>query len=66
MARLARWPLLFGAFLCLAVSVAIANAEGDHVQAVAALFALGAALVGAWVYSLGVDDGRHRDPPPGP
>jgi drug/metabolite transporter (DMT)-like permease len=61
-----RWPLLLGAVLCLGGGLLIAEASGYAALVVGVLLALGALMLGAWLWALATHTNPEpRDPPLG-
>lgn len=50
--HVARWPLLLGAILCIGGSLVIAIEAGAGELVVGVLLAIGALLLGAWLWAL--------------
>jgi hypothetical protein len=61
--HVARWPLLLGGVICLGGGLLIAEAAGYAPLVVGVLLALGALLLGAWLWALATHTNpRHREP----
>ena len=53
---LGRWPLLFGAVVCIGGALWLAENAGDTTAVVAVLLSLGSVLLGAWIHNLATRD----------
>jgi drug/metabolite transporter (DMT)-like permease len=61
MDHVARWPLLLGAIICIAGALGIALEAGEGEIAVGVLLALGALMLGAWLWALATNTNpEHR------
>ena len=47
-----RWPLLFGAVICIGGAMWVAKDAGDYEVVIAVLLSLGSVLLGAWIHNL--------------
>lgn len=66
LAHVTRWPLLFGAVICLTLGVVIADSSGAYELVIGILVTLGALLLGAWLWALATHtnpDHRSGDGP---
>lgn len=64
LAHVARWPLLLGAVICLGGGLLIADAAGYGALVVGVLLALGALLLGSWLWALATHTNPEGRPAP--
>ena len=64
LAHIARWPLLFGSIICLAGGLILAGDAGAGELVVGVLLALGALMLGAWIWALATHTNPAGRPAP--